>query len=173
MRLPTIVLALVACVVSVGLALLVANLFGANSKGSSTAFQPLPTVVTTSVAASTDAPPVSTSTSAPASTAVAVAATMPATLTPSIVAVATTRPTATSNPTAAATATATATSKPAVAPSATAQEAYIEYTVKRGDSLLRIARTYNVTAKEILALNTISNVDSLTVGQVLRIPRAK
>jgi len=35
-----------------------------------------------------------------------------------------------------------------------------------------IAKKYNVTTKEILAINRISNADSLTVGQVIRIPKA-
>jgi LysM repeat protein len=49
--------------------------------------------------------------------------------------------------------------------------AYIEYTVQKGDLLNNIAKKYNVTTKDILAINEISNADSLTVGQVLRIPR--
>jgi LysM repeat protein len=55
-------------------------------------------------------------------------------------------------------------------PSSTAE--YIEYTVQKGDLLNSIAKKYNVTAKDILAINEIANADSLTVGQVLRIPRA-
>jgi len=49
--------------------------------------------------------------------------------------------------------------------------AYIEYTVQKGDLLNNIAKKYNVTTKDILAINEISNADSLTVGQVLRIPK--
>jgi LysM repeat protein len=71
-----------------------------------------------------------------------------------------------------------ATSQPAPtsAPAATATapsaaSAYIEYTVQKGDLLNSIAKKYNVTAKDILAINEIPNADSLTVGQVLRIPR--
>ncbi|MEO7911561.1 MAG: LysM peptidoglycan-binding domain-containing protein [Roseiflexaceae bacterium] len=61
-------------------------------------------------------------------------------------------------------------------PSATAEPisepaTYIEYTVQKGDLLNSIAKKYNVTAKDILAINQISNADSLTVGQVLRIPK--
>jgi LysM repeat protein len=48
---------------------------------------------------------------------------------------------------------------------------YIEYTVQKGDLLNDIAKKYNVTTKAILAINEISNADSLTIGQVLRIPR--
>ncbi len=50
------------------------------------------------------------------------------------------------------------------------QGQYIEYTVQRGDTLFAIARLYNVTAEDILAVNTIANPASLTIGQVLRIP---
>jgi LysM repeat protein len=49
--------------------------------------------------------------------------------------------------------------------------AYIEYTVQKGDLLNNIAKKYNVTTKAILAINQISNADSLTVGQVIRIPK--
>jgi peptidoglycan DL-endopeptidase LytF len=48
---------------------------------------------------------------------------------------------------------------------------YIEYTVQKGDLLNDIAKKYNVTTKAILAINEISNADSLTIGQVLRIPK--
>ncbi|HJZ45817.1 MAG TPA: LysM peptidoglycan-binding domain-containing protein [Roseiflexaceae bacterium] len=57
----------------------------------------------------------------------------------------------------------------AVSPSA--ERAYIEYTVQKGDLLNNIAKKYNVTTKDILAINEIRNADSLTVGQVLRIPK--
>jgi LysM repeat protein len=72
----------------------------------------------------------------------------------------------------------TATSRPAPTstPAATAAPisdapAYIEYTVQKGDLLNSIAKKYNVTTKDILAINQISNADSLTVGQVIRIPK--
>jgi peptidoglycan endopeptidase LytF len=71
-----------------------------------------------------------------------------------------------------------ATSRPAPtsAPAATAAPisnalAYTEYTVQKGDLLNSIAKKYNVTTKDILAINQISNADSLTVGQVIRIPK--
>ena len=48
---------------------------------------------------------------------------------------------------------------------------YIEYTVQKGDLLNSIAKRYNVTTADILAINQISNADSLTVGQILRIPK--
>jgi LysM repeat protein len=51
------------------------------------------------------------------------------------------------------------------------ESSYIEYTVQKGDLLNSIAKKYNVTTKDILAINRISNADSLTVGQVIRIPK--
>src|SRR4051812_46993267 len=67
---------------------------------------------------------------------------------------------------------------PTSAPAATAEptgteSAFIEYTVQKGDLLNSIAKKYNVTTKDILAINEISNADSLTVGQVLRIPKVQ
>ena len=46
---------------------------------------------------------------------------------------------------------------------------YLTYTVRNGDSLYRIANTYDVTIDEIIALNNL-NTTLLSVGQVLRIP---
>ncbi|HEU5103402.1 MAG TPA: LysM peptidoglycan-binding domain-containing protein [Roseiflexaceae bacterium] len=71
---------------------------------------------------------------------------------------------------------ATSQPEPTNAPSAIATPSgktaeYIEYTVQKGDLLNSIAKKYNVTTKQILAINEISNADSLTVGQVLRIPK--
>jgi LysM repeat protein len=65
------------------------------------------------------------------------------------------------------------TSAPAATSSASSSTAaaYIEYTVQKGDLLNNIAKKYNVTTKEILAINDIPNADSLTVGQVIRIPK--
>jgi LysM repeat protein len=59
--------------------------------------------------------------------------------------------------------------EPTAAPPA--DTAFVEYTVQKGDMLNAIAKQYNVTAKDILAINDIPNPDSLTVGQVLRIPK--
>ncbi|TWT07167.1 LysM peptidoglycan-binding domain-containing protein [Planococcus sp. CPCC 101016] len=47
----------------------------------------------------------------------------------------------------------------------------VKYTVKAGDTLYSIARTYNTTVAKIAAANKISNVNSIRVGQVLVIPR--
>lgn len=45
----------------------------------------------------------------------------------------------------------------------------VKYTVKSGDTLYRIAITYNTTVAKIAAANNISNVNSIYVGQVLTI----
>ena len=68
------------------------------------------------------------------------------------------------------------TSAPTSTPAATAAPisdapSYIEYTVQKGDLLNSIAKKYNVTTRDILAINQIDNADSLTVGQILRIPK--
>jgi LysM repeat protein len=72
--------------------------------------------------------------------------------------------------------TATSQPEPTSPPAATTEPidetaAYIEYTVQKGDLLNDIAKKHNVNTKDILAINEISNADSLTVGQVLRIPK--
>ncbi|MGA9466447.1 MAG: LysM peptidoglycan-binding domain-containing protein, partial [Exiguobacterium marinum] len=44
------------------------------------------------------------------------------------------------------------------------------YTVKSGDTLYSIARTYGVTVSDFAAANNITNVNLISVGQVLNIP---
>lgn len=44
------------------------------------------------------------------------------------------------------------------------------YTVKRGDTLYSIARRYNTTVAKIASANNIKNVNTIRVGQVLKIP---
>ena len=48
----------------------------------------------------------------------------------------------------------------------------IEYTVKKGDSLYKIANTYNTSVSKLLSLNNLKNA-SLAVGQKLKIPIIK
>jgi spore germination protein YaaH len=43
------------------------------------------------------------------------------------------------------------------------------YTVQSGDTLSEIASTYNTTVEQLAALNSISNVDFITVGQILEL----
>ena len=80
------------------------------------------------------------------------------------------QPAPTSAPSATAEPPATAVPAATSAPTS-AEAAFIEYTVQKGDLLNDIAKKYNITTKDILAINQISNPDSLTVGQVLRIPK--
>lgn len=50
---------------------------------------------------------------------------------------------------------------------------YIEYTVKRGDTLSGIAGKYGVTVSDILALNpSIKDPNKIYVGQIIKIPVA-
>lgn len=65
--------------------------------------------------------------------------------------------------------TATAIPTPTAVPTP-APEAPQSYTVKRGDELKNIAAEYHVSIWSIIDNNDIPNPDSLTVGQVLKIP---
>lgn len=47
----------------------------------------------------------------------------------------------------------------------------VKYTVKAGDTLYSIALRYNTTVAAIAKANNITNVNSISVGQVLTIPR--
>lgn len=84
----------------------------------------------------------------------------------------TARPTATPQPTLAPTA------APSVAPTdlppveGPTETPIIEYTVQRGDILKALATRFGTTPAAIIALNPQINPDSLTVGEVLRIPNA-
>jgi LysM repeat protein len=57
-------------------------------------------------------------------------------------------------------------------PTATPLPAMIDYAVQSGDTMYAIAFKYNVTLDDILAANedTLQDVNSLSLGQVLRIP---
>jgi peptidoglycan DL-endopeptidase LytF len=139
------------CAVAVGAGLFVANL----SKQSGLITQQAgigATSLPTTIASAEPTPIADVPTVAPAPTSAPIAVLDPA------------EPTATSRP------------APTSAPTATAAPisnalAYIEYTVQKGDLLNSIAKKYNVTTEDILAINRISNADSLTVGQVIRIPK--
>lgn len=67
-------------------------------------------------------------------------------------------------------ATPAATSAP---PAPTPAPAYVEYTVRKGDILYTIAARYGLKVEDILAINQIAKPESLTVGQVIRIPSRK
>lgn len=49
----------------------------------------------------------------------------------------------------------------------------IDYTVKRGDGLIKLARQYNVSLDALAAANNISTNTTLTLGQQLTIPSAQ
>lgn len=163
----------------------VARLFGSNVTEGVTYTPPIYTPVveaeSTLAPAPTGAPAASSAaTAAPEATTEAATAEA-ATAAPEATAEATAAPARTIAPTSAATAapeatavaeaTAEATAAPEATAEATAEAAYIEYTIKRGDILARIAKNYGVTVEEILAINSITNANNLTVGQVIRIPR--
>ncbi|SRR6266508_1682990 len=138
------------CAVAVGAGLFVANLSkqsGLIAQQAGAATTSVPTTAAAKPTSIADLPTV-----APAPTSAPIAVLDPA------------EPTATSQP------------APTSAPAATAAPisngpGYIEYTVQKGDLLNNIAKKYNVTTKDILAINRISNANSLTVGQVIRIPK--
>lgn len=50
-------------------------------------------------------------------------------------------------------------------------EEFIEYTVKRGDSLSKIAHAHGVSQERLMTLNGISNPNHLNLDQVLKIPK--
>ncbi len=54
-------------------------------------------------------------------------------------------------------------------PSDNTRPNYTNYVVKKGDTLYSIARTYNTTVLDIMALNNL-NSSSLQIGEVLKIP---
>lgn len=49
-------------------------------------------------------------------------------------------------------------------------QSYTEYTVKRGDTLAKIAAKYKTTYKELAAFNGLSNPNLIRAGQVIKIP---
>lgn len=47
---------------------------------------------------------------------------------------------------------------------------YQYYSVKSGDTLLRIAKNYGVTVSDIMTANDLSNADKIYSGQILKVP---
>ena len=47
----------------------------------------------------------------------------------------------------------------------------VSYTVKKGDTLYAIAKSYKVTVQQLVAANKLTNANSIAIGQVLTIPR--
>ena len=63
---------------------------------------------------------------------------------------------------------------PTPSPEPTPAPMYFNYTVKKGDTLSGIAKTYGVTVDAILALNpSIKNPNQIYVGQIIKIPVAQ
>lgn len=58
------------------------------------------------------------------------------------------------------------------APSAPATNTAVTYTVKAGDTLSRIAAQFKMNLAQIAALNQISNLNAIRVGQVLKVSNA-
>ena len=66
----------------------------------------------------------------------------------------------------------TAAATPTLAPSPTPQPSpFIEYTVQQGDSLSSIAQKFGTTADEIARINSITDPNTLDIGQKLQVPR--
>ena len=53
---------------------------------------------------------------------------------------------------------------------ATKKEEYINYTIKRGDTLSRIAAKYNTTVDTLVKLNNIKDEDKIYAGDTIKIP---
>ena len=47
---------------------------------------------------------------------------------------------------------------------------FLEYTVKRGDTLSEIARDHNVSLSDVIELNELSNPDLIHPGETILIP---
>ena len=47
---------------------------------------------------------------------------------------------------------------------------YIEYTIKKGDTLSEIAKDHNTTVKVLKELNNIANVNKIYAGDIIKIP---
>jgi LysM repeat protein len=48
---------------------------------------------------------------------------------------------------------------------------FIEYTVQQGDSLSSIAQQFGTTADELARINSITDPNTLNIGQILQVPR--
>ena len=176
-RLQIVGLCVALCVVAVGIGLAVARVFG----GGGIVLGKATTLVATApgrIEAATSAPP-ATRTAPPTAFPSPIPATAPPTAFPSPIPATATlaalpspiRATATPAATVAPSPAPAATPLPPPPPTAVAEASYIEYTVQKGDILYTIAQRYNVTITDILAINDIPNPQSLSVGQVIRIPK--
>lgn len=48
---------------------------------------------------------------------------------------------------------------------------YLDYTIKKGDTLWNLAKKYNTSVDELVKLNNIKNANIIITGQVIKIPR--
>lgn len=64
-------------------------------------------------------------------------------------------------------------SVPQITPPNTTSTNLQSYTVKRGDTLGLIAKTYNVSTEDLTQANQLNNIHTLSIGQVLLIPRSR
>jgi LysM repeat protein len=147
------------CLVGVAVGLAITSGFGPRGV-TEISFTPGPSATPDTAAAAPTPAVAATPTPAPTATSAPTEA-------PTDAPTATRAPTATSAPTEAPTDAPTATSAPTAA-----EAAFVEHVVQPGDILFTIAQRYGVTVEEILAANVINNPESLTVGDVIRIPRA-
>jgi LysM repeat protein len=68
-------------------------------------------------------------------------------------------------------ATTTPAKPPATTTPAPTTPTYTSYTVKKGDTLSGIAKTYGTTVAKLVEINSIKDPDLIQIGQVLKIPK--
>ena len=50
---------------------------------------------------------------------------------------------------------------------------YIEYKIKKGDTLTKIAKAYGTTIAKLKEINNIKNVNLIYAGDIIKIPKKK
>ena len=53
----------------------------------------------------------------------------------------------------------------------TTNSSYIEYTIKKGDTLSEIAKKYGTTVKKLQSINGIKNANKIYAGDTIKIPK--
>ena len=61
----------------------------------------------------------------------------------------------------------------APAPAPTNETKYIDYKIKKGDTLTAIAKKYGTTIQTLKKINNIKNVNLIYAGDILKIPEKK
>ena len=59
------------------------------------------------------------------------------------------------------------------APAPASETKYIEYKIKKGDTLTAIAKKYGTTIQTLKKINNIKNVNLIYAGDILKIPEKK